>query len=228
MTVTIALDALKEYADPSHLQNYERFCIEARNALGVRVPNIRKIAKDIGRNHELSLELMQNETHEAKLLAPLLGERNKISTEDMDRWVRGFYSWDLVDNACRFLVSTPYGLEKAAEYRRSDEEFVRRTGLVMLVAYAIHHKEATEEHLNTLLVAAMKCSSDDRVYVKKAVSWLIRTIGKKSIFLHQQALKTAEQLEFLPVRSAQWIARDVQHELTSGKVLGRIQQKKPA
>lgn len=228
MTTTAALNELKKFADPSHLKNYERFGIEARNPIGVRVPNIKKVAKSIGRNHGLAVQLMKESIHEAKLLAPLIAEKQRMTREEMDDWVRGFYSWDLVDNSCRFLVSTPFGLEKSSEYRKSDNEFEIRTGLVMLVAYALHEKQASEEHLNSLLSAAVKCASDDRVYVKKAVSWLIRTIGKKSIFLHKQALKTAEQLEFVPVRSAQWIARDVQHELTSAKVLGRIQQKNPA
>lgn len=216
---------LKRVCEPDFKEKYVRFGINAKNALGVRHPQIKNLAKEIGTDHSLAIILSDHPMHEVRLLSPLIADSTLLTENEADHWVSTFYSWDLVDNACSLFAGTPFAFDKALEWCKSNEEFVRRSGLVTLVAITVHDKKAEDDHIRSFLEIAERYAFDDRNFVKKAVNWLIRQVGKRNLHLNQQAIEVAERLSYLPLKSAQWIAKDALRELKSDAVKERLLKK---
>lgn len=214
---------MRASADRSRLEGMGRFGIDTRNALGVTVTELRGLARRIGRDHDLAAALWQSEIHEARLLATMVDEPSSVTEAQMERWVSDITSWDLCDQLCGNLFDrTPYAFEKALGWSRRDEEFVKRAGFALMATSAVHRKDVSDARFEVFLPAISAQATDDRNYVKKAVSWALRQIGKRSPSLNRKAIATAREIERIDARAARWIARDVLRELESPAVRDRL------
>ncbi len=219
----MVLKQLQASADGSRLEGMGRFGIDTRNALGVTVTELRGLARRIGRDHDLAAALWQSEIHEARLLATMVDEPSSVTEAQMERWVSDLTSWDLCDQLCGNLFDqTPYAFEKALGWSRRDEEFVKRAGFALMATSAVHRKDVSDARFEVFLPAIRAQATDERNYVKKAVSWALRQIGKRSPSLNRKAIATAREIERIDARAARWIARDVLRELESPAVQDRL------
>jgi len=225
MTIPEIENYFTKISNPDFAQKYSRFGINAENALGIRNPEIKKLAKHIGKNHDLALQCAFHPIHEIKMLAPLIADSESLSKNDAENWVKTFYSWDLVDNAAGLFSKMEGGFEIALEWCNREEEFVRRTGLVMLIAITIHNKKAHNQYIESFLEIAESYSTDERNFVKKAVNWLIRQIGKRNLYLNAKAVTLSEKLKSSADNTQRWIGSDTLRELTSEKVQERLKRK---
>jgi len=214
MQLAETIDLLNELASPQYLAGMERFGIDNSKALGVRLPDIRKLAKLIKKDHDLAAGLWASNMHEARLLATMIADPAQVTPQQMDSWVHDLTSWDICDQACGNLFDkTPYVLEKALEYSASEKEFVKRAGFTLMAEYAVHHKKAADDVFLRLLPIIEREAWDDRNFVKKAVNWALRQIGKRNTLLKQAAIQTAERILAQDTKAARWIAKDALREL---------------
>lgn len=219
---------LKSMANPRNVEGMARFGISTENTLGISVTDLRKVAKDIGRNHRVALELWATGIHEARILAAIVDEPDKVSREQMEHWAKDFDSWDVCDQACTCLFDrTAHAFDKAAEWSRREEEFVKRAGFAMMAGLSVHDKTAPDERFVEFL-ERVKCEShDDRKYVKKAVNWALRQVGKRNGRLNRLAIGCATEISGMDSRAARWIASDALRELRSDAVQKRLASKRP-
>lgn len=202
-----------------------RFGIETRGALGVTVPELRRLARRIGPDHDLAAALWESEIHEARILATMVDDPAHVTEAQMERWVSDLGSWDLCDQLCGNLFDrTPFVFDMAIRWSQREEEFVKRAGFALMASSAVHRKDVRDARFEVFLPAIRAQASDDRNYVKKAASWALRQIGKRSVGLHRKAIATARQIERIDSRSARWIARDVLRELESAAVQERLRR----
>ncbi|MFT4738229.1 MAG: 3-methyladenine DNA glycosylase AlkD [Paraglaciecola sp.] len=225
MTSEDAILLLEQQADEKHRIGLARYAIPTSKAIGVRMPAIRQIAKGIGRNQSLAEELWAIDLHEAKHLAAIIADPNTIQRETIESWVRELYAWDVCDNLCDLIAKTPYGLACAKAWCQEEGEFVKRSGFVTFVWYTVHQKEATNQEIIAFLPYISQHAWDDRNFVKKAINWLLRQIGRRNLELNVHAIRLAEQLLEHPDKSARWIAKDALRELTSNAVQERLAKK---
>jgi len=212
------ISKLKKQASPKNVAGMARFGISTKDTLGIPVPFLRKTAKEIGKDHELALELWQSGIHEARILACLVDEVGKVSKDQMDGWVKGFDSWDVCDQVCMNLFDkTEWAFSKAKQWTKSNEEFVRRAGFALMAALAVHDKKAKDEDFISFFLYIKKYSVDERNFVRKAVNWALRQIGKRNKRLNKAAQKLAEEIKKIDSGSAQWIANDALRELKAKK-----------
>lgn len=217
------VDELRAAADPSRKPGMARIGINLDHALGVSIPHCRRIARGHRRDHPLALDLWTSRIHEARILASMVDDPAQVDRVQMEAWVRCFDSWDLCDQVCGNLFGvTPHAFPKAKAWVRRDEEFVRRAGFTLIAERAVHDREHDDAFWVGWFPAMRTASDDDRNYVKKAVSWALRQIGKRNPELNAAAIAEAEQLLALDARSARWIARDVLRELRSKAVQARL------
>jgi 3-methyladenine DNA glycosylase AlkD len=214
--VQFVLEQLKEKADAAYLKGMARFGIDSSKALGVRLPEIRKLAKIIRKDHELALALWNTQVHEARMLASMIADSKQITPKLMDAWTNDFNSWDICDQVCGNLFDrTPYAIDKAAEYSIHEQEFVKRAGFVLMAEYAIHNKTAPDEVFINFLPIIEREAWDNRNFVKKAINWALRQIGKRNNILKVKAINAARNIYNQPTRSAKWIAKNALDELIS-------------
>jgi 3-methyladenine DNA glycosylase AlkD len=212
---------LNSHANPANVAGMARYGISAEGTLGVSVPLLRRIAKELGRDHRLALRLWDTGIHEARILAPLVDDPALVGNRQMERWVRHLDSWDVCDGLCHNLLRhTPAAFEKAAEWADADAEFVRRAGFALMAGLAVKAHEASDAQFEAFLPLIAAAACDDRNMVKKAVNWALRQIGKRNRQLHAKAIGTAEAIGRQGSRSARWIATDALREL-HGPVVAR-------
>ncbi len=223
------LNELQSVSDAKRLEGMERYAIDTKKAIGVSLPDIRSIAKSIRKNkditdrHSLALQLWKTEIHEARILASMIDNPKEVTKKQMDAWTADFYSWDVCDQVCSNLFQkTNFFLEKAFQYSTSKKEFVKRTGFVLMVQYAVHHKKAPDDSCFEFLKRIEGEAWDNRNFVKKAVNWCLRQIGKRNKHLHPFAIASAERILQQDSSSAKWIANDALRELHSEGVLKRL------
>ena len=217
------LTQLRSVGNPRNREGMARYGINVESALGVSVTELRKLARRLGRDHRLASGLWKTGVHEARILAALVDEPEKVTPAQMERWARGFDSWDLCDQVCSNLFDrTPFAYEKATEWAGRDEEFVKRAGFALMAALAVHDKEADDEDLAAFLPIIEREADDERNFVKKAVDWALRQIGKRSRALNLAAIASAESIATMDSRAARWIARDALRELRSEAVQSRL------
>lgn len=202
-------------ADPAARPAMARFGINVDHALGgISLTTLRTLARELGRDHRLAAGLWRSGIHEARLLACLVDDPAVVTAAQMDRWAAAFDSWDLCDTCCGSLFDrTPYAWAKATEWAGREEEFVKRAGFALMAWLAVHDKQATDERFLSLLPIIEHSASDDRNFVKKAVNWALRQIGKRNATLRRAAIETAERIGEQGTRSARWIASDALREL---------------
>ena len=215
-------EILKELKNSSSSKNREgmaRFGINPKYALGVKIPVLRSLAKKISKNHKLALGLWKTKIHEARILACLIEEKEKLADEQMEQWVKGFNSWDLCDQCCMNIFDKlPQAFEKAIEWAGRDEEFVKRAGFALMASLAFHDKKAKDKDFLRFFPAIKKYSVDERNFVKKSVNWALRQIGKRNSNLKKEAIKLAEKIKEINSKSAKWIANDALRELKTRKI----------
>jgi 3-methyladenine DNA glycosylase AlkD len=205
---------LRSLASEHNREGMARFGINTELALGISVTQLRQIAKRIGKNHELALELWDSGIHEARILASIVDRPEAVTEQQMETWAEGFNSWDIVDQVCGNLFDkTPFAWDKAVEWSERPEEFVKRAGFSMIAYMAVHLKKTDDREFERFFVIIEREASDDRNFVKKAVNWALRQIGKRSDYLRPQAIACAERIAEQDSRSARWIARDALKEL---------------
>jgi 3-methyladenine DNA glycosylase AlkD len=184
---------------------------------------MRRIAKAAGKDHALALGLWETGIAEARIVASMVAVPEQLAEEQMEAWVRDFDSWDVCDQVCMNLFEkTPLALRKIVEWSTRDEEFVKRAAFALLACVAWHRREMTDEELIAFLPVIKQGATDQRNFVKKAVNWALRTIGKRNRSLNQAAIQTAREIQLLDSKSARWIAADALRELESEKTQARL------
>lgn len=222
------LKKLKKLSDPKNVKGMARFGIKPDKALGISIPNLRKLAKEIGRNHKLSLQLWRSEIHEARILAGMIDEIDKVTEKQMDSWIKGFDSWDVCDQVCANLFDkTPFAFKKALEWTKREKEFEKRAGFALMACLAWHDKEASDSKFIKFFPAIKRESDDKRNYVKKAVNWALRQIGKRNKNLNKEAITVALIIQKADSKSDRWIANDALRELKSEAIQKRLSTIRP-
>jgi len=217
MSVTEIIQALKEKSNPANLEGMRRFGIDSSNALGVPMPEVRKLARSIKKDHALALELWKTGIRETQILASLIDDPKLVTPQQMDVWVKDFNSWDLCDQVCGNLFDrTVFAMEKALLYSSHTAEFIKRAGFVLMAEFAVHDKKADNEAFIALLPVIEREAWDDRNFVKKAVNWALRQIGKRYPELRIAAIACANRILQQNTKSARWIATDALKELSAG------------
>ncbi len=227
MEVKLVIDRLRSLGDPKGVEGMTRFGIQSSNSFGVSVPQLRTLAREVGRDHMLAMKLWETGLHDARLLATMVDDPRKVTLEQMDKWVRDFDSWDVVDGSCGNLFDkTPFAVAKAKQWCKREEEFVKRAGFVMMAELAVHDKEAKEKVFLDFLPLIVGGASDERNFVKKAANWALRQIGKRNMKLNKAAVSTARRIRKIDSGAAKWVAADALRELKSPQVLKRLRKTK--
>lgn len=191
------------------IEGMARFGINPAQALGVSIPVLRKMAKDIGKNQALAIELWNSGVHEARTLASMIADPQLMTPELMDAWVNDFDSWDVCDQVCGNLFDrTPYAYQKAIEWCQREQEFVRRAGFVMMAELAVHDKNAPDESFTQFFPLIKQYANDERHFVKKAVNWALRQIGKRNSHLRVLAIACTYEIQDMDSKTAHWIAKN--------------------
>ena len=218
---------LRTRASERNRAGMARFGIETSKALGVSVTYLREIAKKqkLAGNHPLALALWKTNIHEARILATIIDDPAQVDEEQMEGWVREFDSWDLCDQCCMNLFDkTPFAWSKVEEWSGREEEYVKRASYALIASLASHDKSSADEDFYPLFILIENAACDERNFVKKAVNWALRGIGKRSKKLNLQAVACAERISKKNPDSAtaRWIAADAIRELTSEKIRARL------
>lgn len=202
-----------------------RFGINPHNTLGVSIPILRQLAKEIGTDHALALDLWKSGIHEARILAAMIADPARTTDTLMDRWVKDFDSWDVCDQVCMNLFEkSDSAYRKAIAWSKRDEEFVKRAGFALMACLAWHDKNATDTAFLKFIPAIKRGSTDNRNFVRKAVNWALRNIGKRNHVLNHAAIETARAIQQIDSKTARWIASDALRELTSNKLQARLRE----
>jgi len=208
------LKILKEQSQPEMLKGMSNFGINTDDALGIKITTLRKIARKIGYNTQLSMELWDSGIHEARILASMIADPNEITKQIIETWIKDFNSWDLCDQCFNNLFrKTSIAYRKAWDWTFRKHEFVKRAGFVLLACLAVHDKKVTDEQFISFFPRIISESIDHRAYVKKAVNWSLRQIGKRNRYLNQEATQVARKISTINKTSAHWIAKDALREL---------------
>lgn len=225
MSVESVLREMRARADPKAVEGMARFGISSKNTLGLSIPTLRGMARRLGENHGLALALWKSGIHEARILAAMVDDPGKVTEKQMDNWVEEFDSWDVCDQCCGSLFDkTSFAYDKALEWSKREEEFVKRAGYVLMAELAVHDKEAEDMKFLEFFEAMERGSTDSRNFVKKAVNWAVRQIGKRNLRLNMEAQKLAVRISRLDSSSAKWVASDALRELRSSAVQARLRR----
>jgi len=225
-TVDEVMEQLNSKAKIDQLQGMARFAIVGDQRLGVSVPDMRKIAKDIGKDHQLALDLWETGVPEGMIVAGMIAEPEKLTEQQMENWVVDINSWDICDQVCMNLFEkTPLAEKKIYEWSLREEEFVKRASYALIACLAWHDKEASDEAFTQYFPVIMVGATDERNFVKKAVNWALRNIGKRNQALNKEAIEVAKEIQGIDSKSARWIASNAIRELESEKVQDRLRVK---
>lgn len=218
---------LESMSDPSNKEGMARFGINVSNALCISMPALRKLAKETGKDHALALALWETDIHEARILAALVDDPKQVTEAQMDHWVAGFDSWDVCDGCCSSLFDkTKFAYDKCFEWSHDEREFVKRAGYTMMATLAVHDKKADDAAFRRFFPDILRGSTDERNFVRKAVNWALRQIGKRNPSLNKEAIAVGNEMKAIDSKSARWIAGDALRELNSEAVQHKINTKK--
>jgi 3-methyladenine DNA glycosylase AlkD len=226
MTINEVISEIKLLATHDHYSKLSHFGIKDDKALGVKIPLLRQLAKKIGKDHYLALELWDTDIHEARLLATMIDNPELVTAKQFDSWVGDFDSWDICDQCCGLFAKTPFALDKIKQYSASNEEFVKRTAFVLICALVFCNKKADDGFFMSFFELIEREAWDDRNFVRKAVNWALRQIGKRNEELRLKAIESGERILAQGTRSARWIASDALRELRSDKTINYVNREK--
>lgn len=216
------MERLASLADSRNVEGMARFGISTTNTLGISVTTLRAIAKEIGRDHDLALRLWDSGVHEARMLATLVDDPRAVTEEQAERWALDFDSWDICDGCCMLFRRTPFAWEKAREWSARPEEFVKRAAFALMATLGVHNKQVPDERFLELLPIIEREAGDERNFVRKAVNWALRQVGKRNPRLNLAAVETARRIRAGGTKSGRWIAADALRELTGPAVRARL------
>jgi 3-methyladenine DNA glycosylase AlkD len=225
MTKEQVIAKLKCCANPKNFEAMARFGIKSKNAFGVSIPDLRKLAKEIGKDHILAQRIWNSKIHEAKILASMIDEPELVLKKQADQWIKDFDSWDVCDQVCMNLFDkTLFAFERAIKWTKNKSEFERRAGFALMAALAFHDKSSPDEKFLKFFPLIKKYSTDERNFVRKAVNWALRQIGKRNKNLCKKAIIVAKEIQKIDSRTAKWIANDSIRELTNRIIQARLQK----
>lgn len=230
MTVTEIVEKLGSLGSTANVAGMERFGIVTSESFGISAPVLKELAREVKKQaadrHSLAQELWKTGIYEARAIAFLIDDPKQVTKKQMDAWTKDFDNWATVDGTCGYLFCrTPFAYEKAVEWTAKKPEFVKRAGFSLMAYLAVHDKKADDSKLAAFLPVIEKCSDDDRNFVRKAINWALRQIGKRSLALNKLAIETAKRIKLQDTKPARWIAADALRELTSEKVIARLKSK---
>jgi 3-methyladenine DNA glycosylase AlkD len=220
------IGALESLSNPEDVEGRTRFGINHTKAYGVRMPELRRIAKNTGKDHELAEKLWNAGYGETKILASLIDDPKMVTESQMEKWVGEFDSWDVCDQCCINLFrKTPFAYKKIFDWSERDEEFVKRAAFAMIAVLAVHDKKAEDKKFEEFFHLIIREADDNRNFVKKAVNWALRQIGKRNLNLNKKAIEIAEEIHNMDSKSAKWIASDAIRELRDEKIKERLKMR---
>ena len=231
MTADEIIEELRALSDPAKIADLERYAIKTPKWFGIRAPELKAFAREVKKlvadRHATALELWQSGIYDVRAIAFLIDDPKQVTREQMDAWAADFDNWATVDGTCSYLFCrTPFAYEKAVEWAGKKPEFVKRAGFSLMAYLAIHDKKARDDKLAAFLPLIERHADDDRNFVKKAVNWALRQIGKRNANLNELAIETAHRIKQQNARSARWVAADALRELTSAKTKERLKRNK--
>jgi len=216
---------LRAKARPDQLEGMSRYGMATKKRLGVPVPDMRAIAKQIGKDHNLALTLWETGVAEARIVAAMVDDPKQVTEEQMELWVRDIDSWDICDQVCMNLFEkTPLAWKKILDWSEREEEFVKRAAFALAACLAWHDKTVEDEAFVKLLLVVRRGAKDERNFVKKAVNWALRNIGKRNRDLNKAAIETTKEVLRMDSSSARWVASDAIRELESEAVQRRLRE----
>jgi len=220
---------LEKQKNPKNIAGMARFGISQKGTLGIPIPVLRKMAKEIGKNHQLALELWKTGIHEARILAGFIDDPECVTEGQMEDWTKDLDSWDVCDQVCgsSFEKTGELAWKKIGDWSSREEEFVKRTSFALIACLAWHDKKATDGQFEAIMPLIIREAIDERNFVRKAVNWALRNIGKRNIKLNKIAIETAKKIQKTHPnsKSARWIAADAIRELESEAVQKRLVDK---
>ena len=221
------IELLKSKAEPSKLEGMAHFAIETNQRLGLSIPELRQIAKkEVEHDHQLALDLWQTGILDARTLASMIDIPEQVTNEQMETWVKDFNSWDICDQVCDNLFQkTRFAWEKVVAWSTREEEFVKRAAYTLIACLTFYDKQADDQQFIDTFPLIKAGATDPRNFVKKAVNWALRNIGKRNVALNRAAIEVANDLLTLGDKTANWIARDALRELQSEKIQARVEKK---
>ena len=227
MEVRQVVDRLRSIGDPKVVEGIARFGIQSSNSFGVSVPKLRALAREVKHDHQLASKLWETGLHDARLLATMIDDPRQVTVAQMEKWVRDFDSWDVVDGCCGNLFDkSPVAIGKAKEWCRREAEYEKRAGFVLMAELAVHDKNSKDQVFLDFLPLIIDGASDKRNFVKKAVNWSLRQIGKRNLKLNRAAVSTALEIQKMESSAAKWVASDALRELKSPQVQKRLRENK--
>jgi len=217
---------LKDLSNPKAIEGMARYGITPERTYGVSIPNLRKIAREIGIDHELAEQLWASDIRETRILASMVVDPKMITEELMEKWVRECDYWEICDQCCMNLFEkTQFAYQKCVEWSSKGEEFVKRAGFVLMARLAVSDKKADDEQFEGFFPIIEREAEDNRNYVKKGINWALRQIGKRNLALNKGAIETAKEIQDINSRSAKWVASDAIRELSSEAVQERLRSR---
>ncbi|MCU0853271.1 MAG: DNA alkylation repair protein [Thermoplasmata archaeon] len=217
---------IKRGRDPEAVAGMARYGISPEGNYGICTPILFGLAKRAGKDHDLAQRLWASGIRDARIVAFKVDDPKLVTDEQMDRWVKDFSSWDICDGTCLHLFADAKpARKKAMQWSKSRSEFVKRAGYVMMAVLAVHDKKSGDETFKPFFALIVKGATDERNYVKKAVNWALRQLGKRSLELNREAVAVARKIQELDSKAARWIAADALRELTDEKVQERLRKK---
>jgi 3-methyladenine DNA glycosylase AlkD len=219
--VDVVIAALKRLSSKATREAMPRFGLPRDNALGVSVGKMRKLAKEVGRNHELAEALWQTAIYEGQMMAAFIDDPAMVTAAQMDRWCRDFNNWGIVDTVCFKLFDlTPHAWKKVEQWSKRKGEFQKRAAFALVASLGIHDKKAPNERFISCLPLIEKAATDERNFVKKGVSWALRVIGRRNVELNEVCTELAKRLADSSNATARWVGKDALREF-SGAVVQR-------
>jgi 3-methyladenine DNA glycosylase AlkD len=200
-----------------------RYGIVSDKAFGVSVGDLRNLGKRLGRSHELAIALWKTRWYEARMLVPFVGEPDRLTPAQMDRWARDFDNWAICDALCFHLFDrSPHAYRKVSAWAKRREEFVRRAAFALAASLALHDRQAPDRPFEKMLPLIARAATDERNFVKKGVSWALRGIGMRSPALHAKSLALARRLAASSDPSARWVGHDAIRDLSRPMIVKRV------
>ena len=225
MNLDEIMKRLRGLADPASVAGMAGYGIVGQ-VLGVKIPQMRRLAKEIGRDHDLAAQLWAEGFRETRIVASMIDEPKALTEEQMEEWAAGFDSWEVCDQVVMNLFEKhPLAWTKAVEWSGRKEEFVKRAGFVLMARLAVSDKKAADEKFWPFFELIEREADDGRNYVKKAVNWALRQMGKRNQSLNARAVQAASGLTGRESASARWIASDALRDLESEAVRARLKSK---
>jgi 3-methyladenine DNA glycosylase AlkD len=216
------LSRLRRLGNPQNVAGMARFGINPRRTLGISIVVLRKLARDLGTDHALAQKLWASGIHEARILASFIDDPRLVTRSQMDRWAAAFDSWDVCDQVCGLFEQTRWARTKITAWARDDREFVKRAAFALIAGLAVHDKALHNRDFEPFFRLIQRAATDERNFVRKAVNWALRSIGKRNRVLNRRAIAVAQGLGGVDSAPARWVAADALRELTSKRVMDRL------